>query len=123
MNDLERLSADLRGAGDWFQLQARRVVTEAGVRVRDDARLLAPKRGLPHYAKSITTDTTVDRATGSVVAEIGPERGGQGSLGGILEYGTSRTPPHAHLGPALDREGPRFTEALADLLDPLKQRR
>lgn len=121
--DLEQLSADLRDAGQWFQLQAKDVVSEAGKRVRDDARRLAPRRGLPHYADAITTETRTDRMTGSVEAVVGPERGGQGSLGHLLEFGTSRTPPHAHLGPALDREEPRFREALADLLDPLRKRR
>ena len=121
--ELEEIAADLRGAGDWVQLKARSLVTEAGERVRDDARRLAPRTGLPHYAKAITTETRIDRATGTVFAEVGPEKGGQGSLGAILEYGTSRTPPHAHLGPALDREAPQFAEDLADILDPFRKLR
>lgn len=122
MNELEELTADLRAAGDWTQRQAKRVVSDAGTRVRDDARRLAPRTRLPHYAKAITSEDGVDTGTGSVYAEVGPEKGGQGSLGHILEYGTSRTPPHAHLGPALDIEGPRFIDALADILDPLRRR-
>jgi HK97 gp10 family phage protein len=122
MNDLERLVADLRDADQWTQLKARDLVEKAGERVRDEARRLAPRRGLPHYAKAITSEVIVERSTGTVAAEIGPERGGQGSLGHILEFGTSRTPPHAHLGPALDREAPRFERALSDILDPLRER-
>lgn len=123
MNDLERLAADLREAGEWTQLRAGDVVERAGERVRDDARRLAPTTGLPHYAETITAETSINRATGEVSAEIGPEKGGQGSLGHILEYGTSKTPPHAHLGPALDREAPEFAEALAKLLDPFRRSR
>ena len=116
--DLERLVADLRGAGFRFQRDARRLIDDAGKRVRDDARRLAPKTGLPHYAGAITSETTIG-ARGPV-AEIGPEKGGQGSLGHILEYGTSRTPPHAHLGPALDLETPNFVDALGNIADPLR---
>lgn len=123
VSDLEQLAADLRSAGQWAQLQARDLVDEAGVRVRDDARRLAPKRGLPHYAKKITSETGINRVTGEVYAEVGPEKGGQGSLGHILEFGTSRTPPHAHLGPALDREEPSFAGALLDIIDPLRRLR
>lgn len=118
MSDLEQLVADLRGASRRVQRQAHDLVSEAGTRVRDDARRLAPKTGLPHYADKITTETFTSWATGSVYAEVGPEKGGQGSLGHILEYGTSRTPPHAHLGPALDREAPSFASALANAVDP-----
>lgn len=120
--DLNRLVADLRDASDFLQLEARKLLDDAGQRVRDDARRIAPRTGLPHYAKTITSETGVDRASGVVYAEIGPEKGGQGSLGHILEFGTSRTPPHAHMGPALDQEGPRFTEALAKIIDPLRGR-
>ena len=122
-SDLERLVADLRSAGEWTQLKARDLVEKAGERVRDDARRLAPRTRLPHYAAAITHEVYTERSSGVVGAEIGPEKGGQGSLGHILEYGTSRTPPHAHLGPALDREGPRFEHDLLDLLDPLRENR
>ena len=115
MSDLERLVADLRGAGYRVQKQAGDLVGKAGIRVRDDARRLAPKTGLPHYAASITSE----KLLGVAAAEIGPEKGGQGSLGHILEYGTSRTPPHAHLGPALDRESGTFVRALLGIVDPL----
>ena len=123
MNDLERLVADLSTAGDWTQLKAEALVGDAGERLRDEARRLAPRRRLPHYARSITSEVGVERSTGIVYAEVGPEKGGQGSLGHILERGTSQTPPHAHMGPALDREAPRFSDALADILDPLRENR
>lgn len=122
-DDLERLVADLRDAGDYFQLKARGLVEKHGTELRDEIRRLAPRRFLPHYAETITVETGVDRSTGTVWAEAGAEARGQGNLGGILEHGTSKTPPHAHHGPGLDRQAPRFEDALADILDPLRGRR
>ena len=116
--DLDQIARDLSNAGQWI---ASRVVDKAlepsAVRVRDTARRLAPRTGLPHYANKITHE--IKRGVGGFTdAEIGPERGGQGSLGHLLEFGTSRTPPHAHLGPALDREAPEFEKVIDKLLDP-----
>lgn len=121
--DLDQLVQDLSGAGQWTHQRAAEVVERAGERLRDDARRLAPRTQLPKYAEAITSE--VDRGAGAVTAEVGPEkgRGHQGSLGAILEFGTSRTPPHAHMGPALDLEGPRFEKDLVELLDPFGNRR
>ena len=110
---LNELEASLAAAPRQVQMRTPLVLSDAATRVRDDARRLAPKRMLPHYAETITSET---RWTGGAAeAEIGPEKGGQGSLGHILEYGTAKTPPHAHLGPALDLEGPRFAEDMGRL--------
>ena len=119
--DLVELVDDLVTASAEITVDVRGVVQKSARAVRDEARRLAPKTRLPHYAKSITYET--DYKPGGVVAEIGPVKGGQGSLGHILEYGTSRTPPHAHLGPALDRHAPDFLEGLAKVLDPFRPSR
>lgn len=116
--DLARLVDDLLGASVEANLAARKATQRSAQVIRDQARRLAPRTGLPHYAKSITYETKF--AAGGVTAEIGPVKGGQGSLGAILEFGTSRTPPHAHMGPAFDREVPNYLEALAKALDPLR---
>ena len=116
--DLDQLVADLSGAGQWVAQQAVDVVDKSAQKVRDDARRLAPRTGLPHYAAAITSEITGRGAT--VEADIGPEKGGQGSLGHILEFGTSRTPPHAHLGPALDLNEPDYVRAIEKLLDPFQ---
>lgn len=67
----------------------------------------------PDYPRAITYDTT-DRGVGDgVSAEIGPDKDRrQGALGNILEYGTIKNPPYAHLGPALDRWSPDFVAGL-----------
>jgi HK97 gp10 family phage protein len=118
-DDLVRLVDDLFKASDEAAVAARAVTQRSARKIRDDARRLAPRTRLPHYAKSITYETTY--ALGGVVAEIGPEKGGQGSLGHILERGTVRTPPHAHLGPAFDMEEGNYLSALSKVLDPFRK--
>lgn len=113
IDGLNELAATLAAAPRHVQTRTPKVLDDSATRVRDDARRLAPRRMLPHYAETITHEL---RWAGTTLeAEIGPEKGGQGSLGHILEEGTARTPPHAHLGPALDLEGPRFAEDIARL--------
>jgi hypothetical protein len=57
-----------------------------------------------------------------VDAEIGYDKNTKpGRLGNLLEYGGGgdHSPPHRDLGRALDAEEPRFTEALAALVEKL----
>lgn len=110
-SDLDRLAADLTQAGVRAGLEAYGVADVAGRALRDEARRLAPKRRLPYYAEAITHDVEV--GLGKVSVEVGPEKGGQGSLGHILEDGTATSPPRKHLGPALDRIGPEFARRVA----------
>jgi hypothetical protein len=102
--------------------RAARTIVEVGARnVKDDARRLAA--GIAHaplYPLSISYDILNARLAGAVEAEIGPDKDGpQGALGNILEYGTVNNAPLAHLGPALDREGPGFEKAIADMVEGL----
>lgn len=113
VDGLHELEADLTAAPRKVQMLTPKVLDGAATRVRNDARRLAPRRMLPHYAGTITHELRWSGTT--LEAEIGPEKGGQGSLGHILEYGTAKTPPRAHLGPALDLEGPRFAEDMGRL--------
>lgn len=114
-SDLNRLAVDLSGADSRARRRIPAVLDRAGEAIRDDARAFAPgARGgrARHYPKAITHELV---ARGLAV-EVGPEKGGQGSLGHIFEYGTSRAQPQAHLGPALDRHVPDTVDALADVL-------
>lgn len=113
VDGIDGLMADFTKAGLMAGLRAAKVVEDSSRKTRDMARQLAPRTGLPHYANAITYEVTIDGL--SVTGEVGPERGGQGSLAHILEFGTSRTPPHAHLGPALDYETPAFVKRLGDI--------
>lgn len=110
---LNELEASLAAASRQVQMRTPGVLDGSARRVRDDARRLAPRRMLPHYANTITYQLTW--AGTALEAEIGPEKGGQGSLGHILEYGSANNGPHAHHGPALDLEEPRFVEDMARL--------
>lgn len=118
-DDLHRLAVDLASAATEAQAGVRAVVQKGALNVKTDAqRFAAGLAHAPHYPRSITFDTKVTAA--GVEAEIGPDKSRtQGALGNILEYGTSKNAPVAHLGPALDREGPRFEKAMADLVDGL----
>jgi hypothetical protein len=109
VNDLEHLAADLAGAPRRARTAIRRELDTVGRSLRDDARRFAPgAHGGPalHYPKTITheVDTT------GLICDVGPEKKGQGSLGHLFEYGVESRglPPHAHLGPALDRQAPTF---------------
>lgn len=119
-DDLNQLIGDLSDAPLRAVMRAERLLDATGERIRDDARKFAPgANGGParHYPQTITYDVTFSR--GSIVAEIGPEAGGQGSLGHIFEDGTATSPPQKHMGPAFDRAVPGFVEALADIAGDL----
>jgi hypothetical protein len=115
VSELNQLAADLTKAGLTAGVKAVAVAEQSGRELRDEARRLAPRKRLPHYAETITDEVTVE--PGAVVVEVGPEARGQGKLGHILERGAPATgfPPHAHLGPALDRVTPAFVRRVADI--------
>jgi hypothetical protein len=74
---------------------------------REARRNIAGLAHAPHYPASITFD--VDSTIAGVAVEVGPDKDRpQGALGNLLEYGSAKNPPHAHLGPALDREAPNI---------------
>ncbi|MEV4521474.1 hypothetical protein AB0J77_14695 [Micromonospora tulbaghiae] len=118
---LNELAAVLDAAAEDVVDEGRKVVARGAMNIKKDARRFAS--GIAHapsYPYSIGYDTKVSGAT--VSAEIGPDKAKrQGALGNILEYGTVNNAPYAHLGPALDIEGPRFVAAVeklgADLLE------
>lgn len=112
---LSELHADLTGAPFKVRAAARGVVEMGAANIKRDAAQFAS--GLSHaplYPRSISYDVT-EAGIGEVEAEIGPDKGRpQGALGNLLEYGSANNAPHAHMGPALDREGPRFTKAMLE---------
>lgn len=125
-SELNRLAADLGRVGPRSGAAAYAAVKTGATHVKDDAVAIAKGIG-PHarlYPASISFDILGGvrdvLRTGVVEAEIGPDKAKpQGALGNILEYGTSNNAPEAHLGPALDREGPAFERALADAIGKL----
>lgn len=121
MNDvsgLNELIADLTAAPLAARIKARAVVQKGALNVKQDAqRFISGLAHAPAYPASITYETR-EEGVGEVVALIGPDKDRpQGALGNLLEYGSANNPPLAHLGPALDLEGPRFVKAMEDLSD------
>ena len=118
-SELNTLSAQLEAHASAITPEVTAVVHKGAVNVKRDARQFASGlRHAPHYPYSIDFDMLED--PGSIGAEIGPDKDHpQGALGNILEYGTAKNPPFAHLGPALDREGPKFMAALEQLATDL----
>ena len=56
---------------------------------------------------------------GTTDAEIGYDKGGQGNLGNLLEFGSVNNEPHDDLGMAVEAEAPNVEKWLAKALDDL----
>lgn len=112
----DALVADLNHAAGGVGAAAAKVVNKGALNIKREAQQFSS--GLAHapdYPDSITYDVRGDGRHGTLEAEIGPDKAKrQGALGNILEYGTVKNSPTPHLGPALERETPRFIQALAD---------
>ncbi len=117
ISGLNELVADLTQAPGRAQRKSLVVVRVGGEKVAKTARQFAS--GLAHapaYPRSITSEVKI--AGSAIEAHVGPDKDlAQGALGNILEYGTSNNAPIAHLGPALDIEGPNFAKAMEELAD------
>lgn len=116
---LNELVAVLRGAAEDVLPEARKVTAKAALNIKNDAKKrVSGLAHAPHYPRAISYDVAVRGE--AVAAEIGPDKDRpQGALGNILEYGTSKNAPYAHLGPALDYEGPAFERYLGQLGEDL----
>ena len=121
MDTPETLAAALLEAGAKTALVSRGVVQKGSLNIKTQARAnvlsSAPVHNA-HAANAITYDTkfTATAAEG----EIGYDKAKRGgSLGNLLEYGSSHNSPHRDLGRALDDEEPRFEEALAEAIEHL----
>ncbi|MGW6913711.1 hypothetical protein ACWGB8_07815 [Kitasatospora sp. NPDC054939] len=122
LGDLEALVRDLARAGADLDRASRQVVSRGALNVKRDwaanARATAG-RYAPHYPRSIGYDL-VSLPGGGTGAVIGPDKGAtQGALGNLLEYGSSKNPPHNDGGRALMAEEPRFAAAVAQLAEGL----
>lgn len=119
-HDLDRLAADLEFAATSAAGRAKHALEETAKEIVADARERAPRRGVPHYAATITSDITLDGR--DLAAEIGPDRekNGQAKLANLFEFGTSDQPPRPHLGPALDAHVPTFEERLAEAIGKIR---
>lgn len=115
VSQIQRLSRDLYRAGAGVQARVRAVVERGALNVKNDWRANATATAGRHarlYPSSISYD--VRHYPGGAIAEIGPDKGRpQGPLGNLLEYGSSKNPPHMDGARAIAAEAPRFVEQIA----------
>ena len=117
MTSLDELAVELGRMGAEATKQVKGVVQRGSANVKREARQFSTGIAhAPRYPRSITY--TVSATPTGWVGEIGPENTAenQGFLGYVYEFGNATTPPNAHMGPALDREGPRFLAAIDDVV-------
>lgn len=107
ISELNRLTADLSGAGARVGAGAAQVVRASAYRVEAEAKAFAPV-DTGNLRNSIGTDIAGDGRSGAIEAQVGPTA----AYGVFVELGTSRTAPAAFMGPALDRVEPDFVAAL-----------
>jgi len=109
--EFEAFAADLAAAPERLAELLPPVVSKGALNVKNDWRANASGNAhAPHYPASITYD--MDVRAEAVEAEIGPDKDlPQGPLGNILEFGTSKNPPHNDGGRALAVEEPKFIAA------------
>lgn len=110
--ELDTLAADLEGFAVRLPVALAPVVSKGALNIKNGwCANASGNRHAPHYPASIGYDLDVTPA--SISAVIGPDKNlPQGPLGNILEFGTSKNPPHNDGGRALAAEEPRFISAV-----------
>lgn len=103
---MRRVAADLSEQAETLVPRASAVVRKVAFDTEADAKTLAPvDTGM--LRNSITTAVTGDGLTAAVVATA--------SYAPFVELGTSRQAPQPFMGPATDRNTPKFHEAMSQL--------
>lgn len=111
---LDRLAADLDRVTATAFFGVRDATVKAAKRAETQARENASgHRTLPQYPARITSEVTTGRD--QVTAHVGPERGGQGSLGHIIEHGGRHSRPHMHVHDAADDQVDSWVRDLASV--------
>lgn len=114
IDDLNTLAVTLERTSGQVGHKAAAVVRANAHQVEALGKQFSPfKTGMTR--NSIGADFTGDGRFATFEAQIGPTT----SYAPFLEFGTSRMPPHAFMGPALDRVSPDFFAAMAQVADPL----
>lgn len=110
----EALAAELALAGARMVAQGTALTSKGALNIKNDWK--ASASGLKHaplYPASISYDLIP--SPGAIAAEIGPDKSRpQGALGNLIEYGSSKNPPHLDGARALAAEEPRFYEAASE---------
>ncbi|MGW8703356.1 hypothetical protein ACWGOK_41715 [Streptomyces eurythermus] len=120
MSDVRALQRHLARSVPQMRRDARAVTMRGAMNVKNEWRANARSssgRHAPAYPSSVGFDLA-SYGPDIVMATIGPDKGArQGALGNLLEYGSSKNPPHRDGGRALDAEEPRFEAQMAVLAE------
>lgn len=112
-DSLESLAASLTRVAALIQPAARVVVDENAAAVQQRWRSTFPWSGSRHLrtlGASVTTERFGNLNTAG--ADIGPVKGGQGSLGHLIEFGSVNSGAHPGGGPAAMAQAPVFLAAM-----------
>lgn len=116
--ELRRLAADLGRVPFRLVPEVEAVVRRGAHNVKEGWRENARRTAGRHaklYPNSITYDSELGRF-GTISYVVGPDKTKpQGALGNLLEFGSSRNPPHHDGQRALDVEAPKYEAALGAL--------
>jgi hypothetical protein len=107
---LRELVADLERARGAVTVGARPILKASAEAVKADWRDTWPWSGSRNL-KGLGDTVTYEIRGLSV--EIGPVKGGVGSLGNLIEFGSINNPPHPGGDGAIATEAPRFEAAMA----------
>lgn len=111
MGEVRQLSADLTSAGSKIAPFARQAVEVTARHVKDDAKdNMRGVKYMPHIPAAVDYDM-VGSAAG-IGADIGFNKGGQGSLGNIYEYGSRYFPARGPLTHALHENEADFVKGI-----------
>ncbi len=116
-SELRALEAELEKIPAEKAPQLKAVVVKGAVNIKNGMRADASGGdSYRHFPRSIDFDV-IDGGWG---AEIGPDKGRvQGALGNILYFGTSKNGPVLDINGPLNREDPRFVDAIADVAEDI----
>lgn len=118
MSDLERLEQALGGMTAKAHAGVVAATKVSAERAEAQARQNASgRRHLKRYPKTITADVEV--GVTEIRASVGPEKGGQGSLGHLIEYGSPTSAPHLDVHQAVDGELDAWLDSLGALAGKL----
>ena len=118
---MEALAGVFRMNAARAQVQAQAVVARGALNIKNAWKANATATAGRHarlYPGSISYDMLPHPLGAS--AEIGPDKGApQGALGNLLEFGSSKNPPHNDGGLALAAEVPAFTAHVAAIAEQM----
>lgn len=115
-SELDKLAADLDAVPEETRPKFRAVAEKGALNIKNGMRADATGHpSFPYFPTSISYDMT-----GEFEAEIGPDKSrAQGALGNLLYFGTSKSGGVLDINGPLNKEIPRFQDAIADVAEDI----